>query len=254
LKAQDYERGPIYWHFPHYSNHGYQSPNGAIRSGQYKLIEYYENGSVQLFDLEKDVGEQNDLSKAKPDITKKLLKMLHDWRDEVDAKMPYPKTATSKPAKGARVTNAKPQNAPRAGSNLAADVANFAPGWKVRGWGGPAMRPGLRTEWDGRKKVLLTHPLSKTVPCALSRKIDVPAGKKTTLELEVTNHPKGNWKLVVLINGKEALSKDIEETKWRKFQIDLSKHAGKTISVELLNQATGWSHEAAYWSRIEIVH
>ena len=254
LKAQDYERGPIYWHFPHYSNHGYQSPNGAIRSGQYKLIEYYENGSVQLFDLEKDLGEQNDLSKAKPEITKKLLKMLHDWRDEVDAKMPYPKTATSKPAKGARVTNAKPQNAPRAGSNLAADVANFAPGWKVRGWGGPAMKPGLRTQWDGRKKVLLTHPLSKTVPCVLSRKLEVPAGKKSTLELEVTNHPKGNWKLIVVVNGKEELSEDVTETKWSKFQIDLSKHAGKTISVELLNQATGWSHEAAYWSRIKIVH
>ena len=254
LKAQDYERGPIYWHFPHYSNHGYQSPNGAIRSGQYKLIEYYENGSVQLFDLEKDVGEQNDLSKAKPDITKKLLKMLHDWRDEVDAKMPYPKTATSKPAKGARVTNAKPQNAPRAGSNLAADVANFAPGWKVRGWGGPAMKPGLRTQWDGRKKVLLTHPLSKTVPCVLSRKFEVPAGKKTTLELEVTNHPKGDWKLVVEVNGKKELSEDVTETKWQRFEVDLSKHAGKTVSVELLNQATGWSHEAAYWSRVQIVH
>ena len=38
LKAKPYERGPIYWHFPHYSNHGYQSPNGAIRSGRYKLI------------------------------------------------------------------------------------------------------------------------------------------------------------------------------------------------------------------------
>jgi hypothetical protein len=180
--------------------------------------------------------------------------MFHDWRDEVDAKMPYPKTATSKPAKGSRVTNTKPSNDRRSGSNLAADVATFAPGWKVRDWGGPAMKPGLRVQWDGRKKVLLTHPLSKTVPCVLSRKIEVPAGKKSTLELEVTNHPKGNWKLVVLINGKEALSKDIEGTKWRKFQIDLSKHAGKTISVELLNQATGWSHEAAYWSRIAIVH
>ena len=116
------------------------------------------------------------------------------------------------------------------------------------------MKPGLRTEWDGRKKVLLTHPLSKTVPCVLSRKIEVPAGKKTTLELEVTNHPKGNWKLVVLINGKQALSKDIEETKWQRLIVDLSKHAGKTVDVELQNQATGWSHEAAYWSRIKIVH
>jgi hypothetical protein len=88
----------------------------------------------------------------------------------------------------------------------------------------------------------------------LSRKIEVPVGKKTMLDLEVTNHSKGNWKLVVLVNNKEALSKDIEETKWQRFEVDLSKHAGKTVNVELQNQATGWSHEAAYWSRIQIVH
>ena len=254
LRGKAHDRGAIYWHFPHYSNHGYQSPGGAIRLGKYKLLEYYENGSVQLFDLEKDIGEQNDLSKAKPDIKAKLLKMLHEWRREVDAKMPYPKTATSKPAKGSRVINTKPSNKPNSGSNFASDVATFAPGWKVRDWGGPAMKPGLRTQWDGRKKVLLTHPLSKTAHCVLSRKIEVPRGKKTILELEVTNHPKGDWRLGVLVNGKEALSKDINETKWRKFQINLSKHAGKTVSVELLNQATGWSHEAAYWSRIKLVH
>jgi arylsulfatase A len=254
LRGKAHDRGAIYWHFPHYSNHGYQSPGGAIRLGKYKLLEYYENGTIQLFDLEKDVGEQNDLSESKPDITAKLLKMFHDWRREVDAKMPYPKTATSKPAKGSRVTNAKPKNTSKAGSNLAADVATFAPGWKVRDWGGPAMKPGLRTQWDGRKKVLLTHPLSKTVPCVLSREIKVPAGKKTTLELDVTNHPKGDWKLVVVVNGKKELSEDVTETKWRKFRIDLSKYAGKTVNIELRNQATGWSHEAAYWSRIAIVH
>ena len=103
LKEQQYDRGPIYWHFPHYSNHGYQSPNGAIRFGQYKLIEYYENGTVQLFDLANDIGEQTDLAASQPRVTEKLKKMLHDWRIEVDAKMPFPKTATSKPAPGARV-------------------------------------------------------------------------------------------------------------------------------------------------------
>ena len=52
----------LYWHFPHYSNHGMQSPGGAIRSGKYKLLEYYENGTVQLFDIEVDPGEHIDLS------------------------------------------------------------------------------------------------------------------------------------------------------------------------------------------------
>jgi arylsulfatase A len=98
LKGQDYDRGPIYWHFPHYSNHGFQSPGGAIRSGRYKLLEYYENGTIQLFDLETDIGEQNDLAKSQPELAQKLKKMLHDWRDAVDARMPYPKTATSTPS------------------------------------------------------------------------------------------------------------------------------------------------------------
>ena len=107
LKTEDYDRGAVYWHFPHYSNHGFQSPNGAIRFGRYKLIEYYENGTVQLFDLENDIGEQNDIAKSHPTVTKKLKKMLQQWRDDVDAKMPYPKTATSKPAAGARVAKPK---------------------------------------------------------------------------------------------------------------------------------------------------
>ena len=110
LKEDDYDRGPIYWHFPHYSNHGYQSPNGAIRSGRYKLIEYYENGTVQLFDLQNDLGEKNDLAKSDPETTQRLQKMLQDWRKEVDAKMPYPKTATSKPAPGARVARPSPKS------------------------------------------------------------------------------------------------------------------------------------------------
>ena len=93
LKGDSYERGPIFWHFPHYSNHGYQSPNGAIRIGNYKLIEYYENHTVQLFDLEKDIGEQRDLSKEKPEIAKKLLNQLQHWRKEVDAKMPPEKVS-----------------------------------------------------------------------------------------------------------------------------------------------------------------
>ena len=63
--------------------------------GNYKLLEYYENGSVQLFDLENDLGEQNDLSKVKPAIAAKLLKMLHDWRRRLDAKMPQPKATAS---------------------------------------------------------------------------------------------------------------------------------------------------------------
>ena len=133
LQGQTHDRGPIYWHFPHYSNHGYQSPNGAIRAGKYKLIEYFENGTVQLFDLENDIGERHDLSKQDPATTQKLKQQLHDWQKSVDAQMPPVKTEESrrkarerqrrgkrrkKPAASAlRTTNAAPVIRVAAGLN-----------------------------------------------------------------------------------------------------------------------------------------
>ena len=80
----------IYWHFPHYSNHGAQSPGGAVRYGDYKLLEYYENNTVQLFDIKNDPGERYDLAKKEPAKADQLRKMLHEWRKKVGAVMPYP--------------------------------------------------------------------------------------------------------------------------------------------------------------------
>ena len=252
LKDQAYDRGPIYWHFPHYSNHGYQSPGGAIRDGRYKLLEYYENGTVQLFDLENDIGERQNLVKSQPEVVARLKEMLHDWREEVDAKMPYPKTATSKPAPGSRV--AKPGKLSNADKNrLPLDVEKFAPGWKVKNWGGPGMKPGLRKNFMGRSNVLLTHPKSNDVPCVLFRTLKVPVGKKSSLRFSVNNHPQGDWTLIVRIDGAEVLQESIGESKWQAFSVDITRHAGKTINIELVNRASEWSFEAAYWHQIELV-
>lgn len=83
-------RDAIFWHFPHYSNHGMQSPGGAVRSGDYKLIEYYENNTVQLFNLKDDIGEQNDLSESSPEKVNELRGLLHNWRKKIDAQMMTP--------------------------------------------------------------------------------------------------------------------------------------------------------------------
>jgi len=87
LKGESFERKAIYWHFPHYSNHGMQSPGGAIRLGDYKLLEYFENNTVQLFNLKADPGEQNDLARAHPKKASELRAMLHAWRKDVSARM-----------------------------------------------------------------------------------------------------------------------------------------------------------------------
>jgi arylsulfatase A len=88
LKGEAFDRGPIFWHFPQYSNHGMQSPGGAVRLGDYKLLEYFEKNTVQLFNLREDIGEQNDLSLTEPKIREKLIALLHSWRKDVKAQMP----------------------------------------------------------------------------------------------------------------------------------------------------------------------
>lgn len=89
-KQINLENRPIFWHFPHYSNHGMQSPGGAVRLGDYKLLDYLENNTVQLFNLAKDPGEQNDLSQKEPAKVKELKGLLDKWRKEVNADMMSP--------------------------------------------------------------------------------------------------------------------------------------------------------------------
>ncbi len=90
LRGAPLKRDALYWHFPHYSNHGMQSPGGAIREGDYKLLEYFENGGVQLFNLKEDIGERNDLARAQPAKAEELRRKLHAWRKRVGAKMMKP--------------------------------------------------------------------------------------------------------------------------------------------------------------------
>lgn len=89
LRGEKQARGPIYWHYPHYGNQG-GAPCAAVRDGDWKLIEWYEDGSVELFNLAKDLSEKNNLSTSEPARTKALLEKLRAWRKEVGAKMPTP--------------------------------------------------------------------------------------------------------------------------------------------------------------------
>lgn len=75
-----------YLHFPHYSpQHG--KPGAVVRSGAYKLIEWYESGKLELFDVVKDEGETTDLSAQQPQLVQQLKQALDEWRKRVGAKM-----------------------------------------------------------------------------------------------------------------------------------------------------------------------
>ena len=80
-------RDAIYWHYPHYGNQG-GSPGSAIRSGNYKLIEYFEDGHLELYDLNSDIGETDNLIQTRPEVADSLLEQLRKWRLEVEARYP----------------------------------------------------------------------------------------------------------------------------------------------------------------------
>ena len=79
----------IYWHYPHYHPLG-ASPFGAVRAGDFKLIEFYEDFRVELYNLADDIGEANDRAGELPGKAGELREMLHAWRESVDAQMPTP--------------------------------------------------------------------------------------------------------------------------------------------------------------------
>ncbi len=82
---------PLYWHYPHYSNQG-GFPGGAIREGNWKLLERYEDGRVHLYNLSDDPGERHDLASRQPERVQSMRARLHRWYRDVDAKFLQPKT------------------------------------------------------------------------------------------------------------------------------------------------------------------
>ncbi len=82
-------REAIYWHYPHYHPGG-ATPYGAVRKGDYKLIEFFEDGKLELYNLKDDVGESNDLSRKQPELASTLRRDLAAWRERVNAQMPRP--------------------------------------------------------------------------------------------------------------------------------------------------------------------
>ena len=79
-------RDTLHFHYPHY--YSTTSPVGAIRQGHWKLLEYYEDRPLELYRLDQDPGESNNLAAAHPAIAERLQKELRAWRKQVDALEP----------------------------------------------------------------------------------------------------------------------------------------------------------------------
>ncbi len=88
--ASSFSRDALYWHYPHYSNQG-GFPGGAVRQGDWKLVERYEDGRVHLFNLKDDIGELHDLSEQMPERVAAMRKKLHTWYWQTGARFLRPK-------------------------------------------------------------------------------------------------------------------------------------------------------------------
>lgn len=86
------ESRPLFWHYPHWSPQGGR-PGGVVREGDWKLIEFYDDGHVELYDLARDPGEARDLAAAEPARAARLQGMLHDWLSATGARPMTPAPA-----------------------------------------------------------------------------------------------------------------------------------------------------------------
>ena len=91
-------RRAVYWHCPHYHSSSI-GPCGAVRAGDYKLIEWFDESicgpgnEFELYNLREDISERSNLAKKMPERVENLKKMLYNWRSEVNAQMLTPNPA-----------------------------------------------------------------------------------------------------------------------------------------------------------------
>ncbi|MEQ8418714.1 MAG: sulfatase [Arenibacter algicola] len=97
VQGKKLKERPLFWHFPIYLESGNEDsqdplfrcrPGSAIRLGNWKLIEYFENNDFELYNLKNDIGERINLINSHPNKAQKLLTILTNWRKEVNAVVP----------------------------------------------------------------------------------------------------------------------------------------------------------------------
>jgi arylsulfatase A-like enzyme len=83
-----FDRDKLYWHYPHY--YETTTPVSAIRAGDWKLLEYFEDGRRELFNLHSDPQESHDVAATQPEKAAELSRQLAAWREGVGTKLPHP--------------------------------------------------------------------------------------------------------------------------------------------------------------------
>ena len=87
LEGRPFERGPVFWHYPHFSNCG-GHPGCSVRRGDYKLTRFFEDDHLELYNLREDIGETDNLCDREPERRDELLAVLDRWLHDTGAIFP----------------------------------------------------------------------------------------------------------------------------------------------------------------------
>ena len=133
-------------------------------------------------------------------------------------------------------------------------LSEVAPGFRTNASGDGVV---LLATHMGRDAVVRTHPPERGKPCVLTGDFEIPADRKTHLLLSVSHDARGDWQLVVKVDGESLLDTSVDPKSttggWAEHRLDLSRFAGKKVKIELHNQPSGWSYESAFWGRAAVL-
>lgn len=97
LEGKPLDRSTVFFHYPNYAFHRSNRLGSAIRQGPFKLIEYFDDQSVELYNLKDDLSETRNLATQQPELADRLRQELHAWRDDVNAALPTPRSPGPNP-------------------------------------------------------------------------------------------------------------------------------------------------------------
>lgn len=129
LAGQEMEARPLFWHYPHYGNQGGE-PSSIIRDQAWKLIHYYEDGRNELYNLEEDLGEKNDLAATQEAQTERLSAQLKSWLVGMQARYPTPNPRYNAAAASLELERARNVRMPE---REAEQAAMFLPSYEPQG-------------------------------------------------------------------------------------------------------------------------
>jgi len=209
---------PLFWHFPNYTNQGGR-PAGAMREGDWKLVEQYEDGSVELYDLAKDVSEKTDLAKAEPARAAEMQAKLAVWRKSIGAQENTPNPEFDAAQYRDLYVERDPSKIVPGGDN----AATMETKWRV--W-----REAMNAATKGRKAVVT--PANGNV--RLHAKDAQVHGTKMRYEPETYKNTLGFW-----TQPEDWASWDFEVAAAGKYEVEVTQGCGSTGGSEVAVEVGG---------------